>query len=85
MQKKFMMIPIGLKNLYFIFSCPSITIDETVAPKGKENLMFLIPLAPGLNDTNEMREKYFNVVLERLKKLTEMILKAILCTENLIV
>ena len=32
--------------------------------------MFLIPLAPGLNDTNEMREKYFNIVLERLKKLT---------------
>ena len=53
----------------FILGCPSIT-DETVAPKDKENLMFLIPLAPGLNDTNEMREKYFNIVLERLKKLT---------------
>ena len=57
------------KKPLFYLSCPSIT-DETVAPKDKENLMFLIPLAPGLNDTNEMREKYFNIVLERLKKLT---------------
>ena len=32
--------------------------------------MFLIPLAPGLQDDNEMREKYFKIVLERLKKLT---------------
>lgn len=57
------------KNPLFYLSCPSIT-DATIAPEGKENLMFLIPLAPGLNDTNKMREKYFNVVLERLKKLT---------------
>ncbi|MFL2578878.1 MAG: phytoene desaturase family protein [Parvicellaceae bacterium] len=57
------------KNPLFYLSCPSVT-DPTVAPEGKENLMFLIPLAPGLNDTNEMREKYFNIVLDRLKKLT---------------
>jgi phytoene desaturase len=32
--------------------------------------MFLIPLAPGLEDTNEMREKYFDIILKRLKDLT---------------
>ena len=32
--------------------------------------MFLIPLAPGLEDTNEMREKYFDIVLKRLRDLT---------------
>ncbi len=57
------------KNPLFYLSCPSIT-DPSLAPKGNENLMFLIPLAPGLEDTNEMREKYFNIVLKRLKDLT---------------
>ena len=57
------------KNPLFYLSCPSIT-DSSLAPKGNENLMFLIPLAPGLEDTNEMREKYFDIVLKRLKDLT---------------
>jgi len=57
------------KNPLFYLSCPSIT-DPSLAPKGNENLMFLIPLAPGLEDTNEIREKYFDIVLKRLKDLT---------------
>ena len=57
------------KNPLFYLSCPSIT-DPSLAPKGNENLMFLIPLAPGLEDTNEMREKYFDIVLKRLRDLT---------------
>ena len=57
------------KNPLFYLSCPSIT-DSSVAPKDNENLMFLIPLAPGLEDSEEMREKYFNMVLKRLKDLT---------------
>ena len=57
------------KNPLFYLSCPSIT-DPSLAPKGNENLMFLIPLAPALEDTNEMREKYFDIVLKRLKDLT---------------
>ena len=57
------------ENPLFYLSCPSIT-DSSVAPKDNENLMFLIPLAPGLEDSEEMREKYFNMVLKRLKDLT---------------
>ena len=57
------------ENPLFYLSCPSIT-DSTVAPEDNENLMFLIPLAPGLEDSEEMREKYFNMVLKRLKDLT---------------
>ena len=53
----------------FYMSCPSVT-DQTISPKGMENVMLLIPLAPGLNDTDEMREKYFNIMLERIEKLT---------------
>ena len=32
--------------------------------------MFLIPLAPGLEDTNKMREFYFDMILKRIKNLT---------------
>ena len=35
-----------------------------------ENLFFLIPVAPGLEDTEEIREKYFKIILERFKALT---------------
>jgi len=49
------------------YACvPSIT-DETVAPKGKENLFLLVPLAPDLEDTEELREKYFGIIMDRLE------------------
>jgi phytoene desaturase len=53
----------------FYLSAPSLT-DPTVAPEGCENLFFLIPIAPDLSDDEETRERYFNILLERLKKLT---------------
>jgi len=53
----------------FYLSAPSIT-DASVAPEGCENLFFLIPIAPDLNDDEATREHYFNLLLDRLKKLT---------------
>jgi len=53
------------KPLFYVCA-PSVT-DPSVAPDGKENLFVLIPLAPGLEDTEELREKYFNMVMERLE------------------
>jgi len=53
----------------FYACCPSVT-DESVAPIGCENLFFLIPLAPDLEDTESKREEYFNVLTERFKNLT---------------
>ncbi|EOZ95972.1 Phytoene dehydrogenase [Indibacter alkaliphilus LW1] len=53
----------------FYASVPSIT-DKTVAPEGKENLFLLVPLAPDLEDTEELREKYFELIMDRLEKLT---------------
>lgn len=57
------------KEPLFYASFPSIT-DETISPKGKEAAIFLIPLAPDLEDTQELRETYFNIILNRLEKLT---------------
>jgi phytoene desaturase len=41
-----------------------------VAPPDHENLFFLIPVAPGLEDTPAVRDRYFEVVLQRLKDRT---------------
>lgn len=41
--------------------------DKNSAPENGENLFFLIPLAPNLKDSEELREKYFNTMCERLK------------------
>lgn len=41
--------------------------DKSVAPDGCENVFILIPLASGLEDSIELREKYFNIVAERIK------------------
>lgn len=53
----------------FYISCPSKT-DPSVAPAGCENLFILIPVAPGLTDTPEVRETYFEGVMNRLERLT---------------
>ena len=52
----------------FYVCAPSVT-DNTVAPEGHENLFFLIPVATGLaGDTDELREKYFEKIMERFEK-----------------
>lgn len=53
----------------FYLCAPSIT-DPDVAPAGCENLFLLIPLAPGLEDTEALREKYYHIAMERLENLT---------------
>lgn len=57
------------KPLFYV-SAPSVT-DPAVAPEGCENLFVLIPVAPDLKDTEEIREKYYHLVMDRLEKLTK--------------
>jgi len=38
-----------------------------VCPEGHENLFVLIPAATDLNDTEEIREYYYQVVMDRLE------------------
>jgi phytoene desaturase len=53
------------------YLCASSVTDPTQAPEGCENLFFLIPLAAGLEgDSEEIRERYFEMMLERLKAKT---------------
>ncbi|WP_421763321.1 phytoene desaturase family protein [Ekhidna sp.] len=44
--------------------------DDSVAPKGKENLVVLIPVAPDIEDTPEIRGKYFNLIMDKLEEFT---------------
>jgi len=52
----------------FYVSVASLT-DPNVAPPGQENIVFLIPIASGLEgDTEALREHYFQVIAERMEK-----------------
>lgn len=62
------------KNPLFYANFPSVS-DPKMAPEGKEACFLLIPIAPGIEDTPELREKYLNIVIERLEKLTNQPIK----------
>lgn len=52
------------------YVCCSSKTDNTVVPEGGENLFFLMPIAPGLNDDESIREKYFNLMMDRFAHIT---------------
>jgi phytoene desaturase len=53
----------------FYVSCPSKT-DASVAPQNCENLFLLIPVAPGLKDTEVIKQQYFEQIMKRLEEHT---------------
>lgn len=63
----------------FYVSVSSMT-DSSVAPQGHETIVFLVPVASGLeNDTEELRDKYFTMIAKRMeKKIGESILDAVI-------
>jgi phytoene desaturase len=44
--------------------------DPSVAPKGKENLVILIPIASGIQDIEEIRDRYWNIIVRRIEKIS---------------
>ncbi|HXD92017.1 MAG TPA: phytoene desaturase family protein [Bacteroidia bacterium] len=77
------------ENPLFYVCCPSKT-DATVAPAGMENLFILVPIAPGLKDTPEMREHYFTAIIKRIEKkcndifLANIIYKKTYCVDDFV-
>jgi phytoene desaturase len=61
------------KPLFYV-SAPSKT-DSSVAPEGCENLFVLVPVAPDLEDNEQTRQKYYDLVMNRLEKLTKQSIK----------
>lgn len=54
----------------FYACCPSKT-DKNVAPENSENVFLLMPVATGIEDNEEIREKYFLEMIQRLEKHTK--------------
>ena len=62
------------KEPLFYANFTSVT-NQNLAPQGCENGFFLIPIAPGIEDTQELRDKYFNIIIERFEKITQQNVK----------
>jgi len=58
------------KEPLFYANFPSMT-DFKAAPEGKEGGFFLIPIAPGLEDTPALREQYFDIIMKRFEEVTQ--------------
>lgn len=54
----------------FYANFPSVT-DVSMAPSGAETGFFLVPIAPALEDTPELREQYFDLIMDRFQKRTD--------------
>lgn len=54
----------------FYANFPSKT-DLTAAPDGMETGFFLIPLAPGIEDNETLREEYFKKIITRFEQVTQ--------------
>ena len=52
---------------YYV-SCASFD-DDLVAPEGHENIFFLVPVAPGLDDTDDVRARYSEKILDHFEQL----------------
>jgi phytoene desaturase len=58
------------KDPLFYVNLPSQS-DLSMAPKNKEACFILIPIAPDLEDTPTLRQKYFDMVIKRMEYLTD--------------
>jgi phytoene desaturase len=70
------------KDPLFYVNFPSVT-DDTMAPDGCETGFFLIPIAPDLEDTEELRSHYFDIIIDRFEKKTgQEVKKSIIFKES---
>ena len=52
------------------YVCNPSKTDENIAPKGHENLFLLMPLAIEIEDNEDLRELYLDIMLARIEKKT---------------
>lgn len=55
------------KPLFYV--CAASKTDDSIAPNGMENVFLLVPVAPGLKDEDSVREKYYNLIINRLREI----------------
>ena len=49
------------------YVCVTSKTDPAAAPLGKENVFILMPLAPGIEDSQPLRQKYFDMIIARIE------------------
>lgn len=52
------------------YACVPSKTDTQVAPLNCENIFLLMPIAPGIEESEEIHEKYLRIMIERLKDKT---------------
>ena len=52
------------------YVCTASKSDRSIAPEGHENVFLLMPLAVGIEDNEEIREPYFQKMMDRLEART---------------
>lgn len=57
------------ENPSFYVCCVTAT-DSSQAPEGHENLFVLVPVAPGIEDSQETRDRYYSLVMDRMENIT---------------
>ncbi len=67
--------PAWPKEPLFYGNFPSLSGDG-FAPEGKEGAFFLVPIAPGIKDTEELRNTYFDIIIDRFEKNTKQNVKS---------
>ncbi len=50
------------------YVCATSKTDPSTCPPGHENVFVLIPVAPGLKDSPEIRDRYYHLIIERMEK-----------------
>ncbi|RYE19019.1 MAG: phytoene desaturase [Sphingobacteriaceae bacterium] len=65
-KAKYVITKHGIINADFVIA----GADYEHAPEGCENLFFLMPVAPDLQDDEATREHYFTLMLDRFEKIT---------------
>src|SRR5262249_14131244 len=57
--------------------------DPAVAPENCENLFFLMPVAPGIEDSEVIRQQYLDLMISRFERITgEMISENIILSRS---
>ncbi|QAU11566.1 phytoene desaturase [Halorubrum sp. BOL3-1] len=64
------------------YLCVPSKTDDTVAPEGHSNLFALVPIAPGLEDTPELRNRYRDLVIDDIAENTDTDLRGRIVVEE---
>lgn len=71
------------ENPSYYIKCPT-KQDKSMAPDGKDNLFILVPINAKVNDTDELREKYSDKIIDHLEKLSGVSIKDSIETKKII-